>query len=320
MDKSTLSGTTASPYRRLFLSVLAAIGALCVALQLWIYGAWALDGIHRLPATGPDTVPTRIKVALWTIQALGLVLIVWLAASLRRQWRRTRTLQPDGLLFVGALSTVWLEPIGSYFKTTFLCNSYTINVASWGPYIPGWQNPAGSHKPEPLLYGGLAYAVGVVMNTRLICAIIQWLMRHHRIHPQSITLFAIFVGFVLVICEEGVAIHNQIEAYPLTIRQLSLWGGSPFQIPLYASIWVGLLLGVISVLRLAMIEGRLSWETDIVQLGIPERCRAGLKILIIAGITNMIIIAYYLAYAIGALWADLSPQFPSYLHNNMLDS
>ena len=146
----------------------AVIGALAIAVQLYVYAAWILGGEAVRTPTGPDPIPGYVMVAAWILQILGpvgsLALLVWCI----RQYQRTRRLGFDTLLAIGWCSMVWQDPGLNILRTQIFYNSYLFNRGSWATHIPGWVSPNGHLLPEPLLFTSLMYATSGLVFAFLI--------------------------------------------------------------------------------------------------------------------------------------------------------
>lgn len=131
--------------------VFAALGVLFLGLQLWIFIRWAADG-HAHPVTAPpDSIPISHAIISWTLQAVVLLLVIVFTAIVVRQCRRAGHITFDAALLLGFFLSFWQSPLFNYETVAIVATSHSVNVTTWGPYIPGWHSPHPQDQPETLL-------------------------------------------------------------------------------------------------------------------------------------------------------------------------
>jgi Spirocyclase AveC-like len=129
-------------------AVFAALGVTFVAFQLWIFIRWAADGQAHPVSSTPDNISA---VATWMLQAVVLLLAVVFTGIVVCQCRRDGHITFDAALLLGYFLSFWQSPLFNYEKVALVVNRHSVNVTSWGPYIPGWDSPRPQDQPETLL-------------------------------------------------------------------------------------------------------------------------------------------------------------------------
>jgi hypothetical protein len=143
--------------------VFAALGVMFLACQLWIFIRWAADGqAHAVPST-PDIISVPHAVVTWMLQAVVLLLAVVFTGIVVRQCRRAGHITFDAALLLGYFLSFWQSPLFNYEKVALVVDRHSVNVTTWGPYVPGWDSPHPRDQPETLL--GLSGAGFVVLMT-----------------------------------------------------------------------------------------------------------------------------------------------------------
>lgn len=124
----------------------AALGGLFLAGQLWIFIRWAADGnAHPVPSSASPTIVT------WALQAVVLLLAIVFTGVVVRQSRRAGHVTFDAALLLGYFLSFWQSPLINYEKVALVVSHRSVNVTTWGPYIPGWDGPSPRSQAETLL-------------------------------------------------------------------------------------------------------------------------------------------------------------------------
>lgn len=299
----------------------ALVGALLLALQLWVYTRWIASGDARPTVpSGPD-VPSDWEMAnVVGIQIAGPILFTGAAAWLVRQCLREKRITFDAACFLAWMMKYWLDPGGQLFRLHYLYNSYLFNYGSWGGELPGMLTPNAHLMPQPLLAVGLMTAPTSVLITILISQCMAWARRAWpRLSLTQLILVGLGVGALLDIALELGFIFTGMYAYASVIEALSLWPGTHHQFPLYEPVLFGMACqGLIGVLRYfrddhgaaPVQRGADRWSSPFM--------RGAVKILSLAAAVQLSYWAYNYAISISALYADAFPaDIPSYLLNGM---
>lgn len=144
-------------------AVCAALGVIFITLQLWIFIRWAADGQAHPVSSTPDNISTPRAILTWILQALVLLLAVVFTGIIVRQCRRAGHITFDAALLLGYFLSFWQSPLFNYEKIALVVTPHSVNVTTWGPYIPGWDSPHPQDQPETLL--GLSGAGFITLMT-----------------------------------------------------------------------------------------------------------------------------------------------------------
>lgn len=114
----------------------AALGALALALEVWVLARWALDsGLHPIPDRG--SVSGVRGAVLWIWQALVVSVLAASAWYAVRTCRREGRMSMFAALFVGYLTAFWLDPLANLQRQAISYTDAALHVVAWGPYLPG---------------------------------------------------------------------------------------------------------------------------------------------------------------------------------------
>ncbi|MEW6475805.1 MAG: spirocyclase AveC family protein [Actinomycetota bacterium] len=307
--------------RRAPVKVWAAVGAVFLALQLWIYGSWLTTGEVASPAPGPTPIPDWMHVAIRVFEAgsvLGAALFVWLL--LIRPWRRAGHITLDGLFTLAFLTFFWQDPLMNFIEPWFTYNAGFVSVASWGPHIPGWSSPDGHLLPQGVVMFLPAYAYALFGGTILAGVILRRTETRWpglRRGPLIAVCFTTLV--VLDTAIELVALRLNLWAFPGAIRWLSFFPGTRHQFPIYEAVLLGGAWTAWAALRHFRDDrGRTMVERGVDDLPAGPRARTGLRFLALVGFCNVAYLTYNLLFAVlgtfGGPWPD-DVRSRSYLNN-----
>jgi hypothetical protein len=297
----------------------AVVGAVAIALQLYVYAAWIFSGDAVRTLTGPDPIPGYVKITAWILQVLGpvgsLTLLVWCI----RQYRRTGRLGFDTLLAIGWCSMVWQDPGLNILRTQIFYNSYLFNRGSWATHIPGWVSPNGQLLPEPLLFTSLMYATSGLVFAVLICAILRAVHRRRPLMTKvQLVGSAIGAAFVIDLLIELAFIRTGMYAYGGAVQSLSIFGGTRYQFPVYEAVFWMPVWGVLGALRYFRDDrGRSLLERKADNLTGSEGKRNAVRILAFCGLINVLLLGYNLSFTAMGVWGGPTPDMPSWLRNGM---
>jgi hypothetical protein len=312
------TGAEAPPGRTGAVIPWAVFGALWLlfagqAIVRWIAGSTFASS----PALGPDRFGGVSLVVLRVIEAASVVILiatfwVYLLAPLRR----TRRLQLDGMIVIGALCAVAIDPLINYFHYTFAWNAHAINLGTWLGAFPLHSGPG---------YGeGLVWAVpqylylGIGLGA-IECIIIRRLRLRRRF--PAITNVAAFTAsylaiFLLDLVIEQLFLRTHVYGFPRTIRALTLFPGTQYQFPLYESLFVGFYATGFAALRMSAFDH--PQGLSFVERGI-ERIRPGartlVRLLAVAGFcAGWAAVSYFLPWSWMSVNANsINHHLPSYM-------
>jgi len=313
-DATSLEGRKARP-------VLwwAAIGAVFVALQVYIYISWIASGDATRTPTGSDPLTGATEIWLNGFQVLSVAAAVLIVAIVVRQSLRERRMSFDAMLVTAWVAVYWQDPIINYIRTSFFYNSHFFNVGSWTEQIPGWMSPNGALLPEPLAFVGSLYfwlGPGASLLT-------FWVMRRAKrrwpgLGNVGLVATAWLVMVALDLLAELIWVRTELYAYSGTIHGLSFWGGQRYQFPIYEAVLWPMMWTAMGALKYFRDDkGR-----SVVERGVDRvravRWRTPLRVLAIIGFANVAMLTYNIAFQAFVLHNDKQPaDYPSYLQNEM---
>ena len=303
----------------------ALIGALCLALEVYVFSSWILSGKAKQTPHGPTPIPTWMKAAVisWeTLMVVGLIVLLYLCVI--RPRRREGHLTWDGLFILALLTIYWQDPMLNYTQVWSVQKSYLLNWGSWSTNIPGWLAPHANLYPEGIL--GVLPSYGVAIFT--FVAISTLVMRKAKARWPTMGKFglgvvAYGVAFVAdIILEPLIVMPLGIWEYPGAIRWLTLFHGKYYQFPIYEAVFGAFFFAGFTCVRYFKNDrGQSIAERGIEELRISERKKTGLRFLSLVGICNVVfLVGYNIPIQFFALHADPWPQDlvkRSYLSNGL---
>ncbi|MEU0876315.1 spirocyclase AveC family protein [Nocardia brasiliensis] len=208
----------------------AAIGGLALIAQTIVFGRWlAAGGFHPVPTSG-RTITRSWQITTWVGQLAVAIAVVVCVVVVWRQCRRAHRITLDAALVLGFGSAAWLLPMYSWRNLTMVENPFALNASTWGPYIPSWTGPV------PGLQAATASTTLMMFLTVVWVWIQRWAVsRVVRVRPhwgiaRRLLATVPFMMFVCWVLELG-AILMSVYAYPFAPRNLSVFGGRWFQVP-----------------------------------------------------------------------------------------
>jgi hypothetical protein len=238
--------------------------------------------------------------------ALGVAF--WLL--LVRPWRRERRIQLDGLLCLVFLSLYWQDIICNYLQHFATYNTVFINFGSWNADIPGWLSPNGEKIAEPFLFSGPVYVyivLGAVIG-------VNWAMRRaERRKPgrsvAGLLLAAFAFFFVLDLVLEPAFMWLGFYSYPGSVRALSLFPGTRYQMPVYSAVfWASAWTGWAALRYFRNDKGETFAERGADQLKAKQGTRTWVRFLALTGAANAIFLIYNIPIQLFTVHADAWPK------------
>ena len=223
----------------------ATVGALVLALTLYLLVRWVSGPFFEPVAGGPTDPPMYMKIPL-----IANAAVLWVGAPFAlwffiiRPWLRERRITLDGMLLVSMGLMMFQDPILNYYSTWCTYNAWLFNRGSWAPYVPGWvaHEEPGHTVPEPLLTNIPGYAYGVLLLTIVGCLIMRKIKsRWPAISNLRLVLatYAIAIAFDFVM-EALIMLPTGFYSYPGAIQALSINAGTYYQYPIYEGfMWGG---------------------------------------------------------------------------------
>lgn len=303
--------------RRGGVSLWALLGVFWVLFVGQAWTRWILSDTQFGPAPiqGPDTFDGAALVVLRVIEVVSLLIAaatiwVFLVKPLIEQRRLTL----DGMIVIGSLLASGIDPLINYFHYTFAWNAHALNAGSWLAFFPLHQSP--TRYAEGLAWFVPQYLYLGIGLAAIECRIILALRRRYpgiaNIRSFSIAFVAIF-GVDIVL--EQVFIRTRVYAFPRTWEAFTLFAGTPYQFPVYESLFVAIYAAGFTYLRMSARDS--ADGNPFLHRGIhrwPEILRTPVKLLAVIGFCA---VWAALAYFIPWSWMSVNPDSiitpPSYM-------
>jgi hypothetical protein len=239
--------------RRGAVTVWAAVGVLWMVFVGQAWGRWLFSDREFRPAPilGPDQFSGTLLVVLRAIEVVSIgiaaaTIWVFLIGPVLRE----RRLRLDGMIVIGGLIAVAIDPLINYFHYTFAWNAHAFNMGSWLAYFPHESGP--THYGEGLawalpqyLYLGIGFAA---IECRIILALRRRFPTISNVRAFGAASLCIF-GVDVVI--EQLFVRTQVYGYPRTWSELTLFAGTQYQFPIYESIFVAVYAAGFTALRMS---------------------------------------------------------------------
>jgi len=299
----------------------AVLGAAFLAITVYVFAAWILSGDATPTKPGPDPIPGYVKAFAWIYQSSGVILLIGCIVYCVRKSRREGQITLDAMIFFAWATAMWLDPAtNNYIRPNLLYNSYLINFGSWAPHIPGWLSPNAHLLPEPIVaYIGLYGAPGV-----LVAMLGNFFMRlGKRRKPQMGKLGVFLCGAAAIatfdLILEVFLIRFQMWSYPLAIRELSIFGGTRFQFPVYESFLFGTCWAATAGLRYFRDDKGRSVVERGALANSPNKTKSTIvRLLAVTGFVHLTYLIYSILFSWAAVYGGPYPEgYPSWMLNGM---
>ncbi|BBY92900.1 DUF5135 domain-containing protein [Mycobacterium gallinarum] len=236
---------TETPRPSSSIKIWATVGAVFLALTVYLFVRWVSGPYFEPVASGPSEPPMYMKIPLIAnavVLWIGLPFALWF--FIIRPWWRERRITLDGMLLVSMALMMFQDPMLNYYSTWCTYNAWLFNQGSWAPYIPGWvaHEEPGHTVPEPLLTNIPGYMYGVLLLTIVGCALMRKIKsRWPGISNLRLVLVTYAIAIVFDFIMEGlILLPIGFYSYPGAIQSLSLNAGTYYQYPIYEGfMWGG---------------------------------------------------------------------------------
>lgn len=305
-----------APRRTRPVLIWAFLGALCLALMLYLFVSWIAFGEAQSVPTGADPVSGTTQVWAAVFQIGGPIAAAIVLIHVVHRCVRERRLCLDAMIVIGTTTAWWLDPLINWLRPFVFYNATMVNFGSWSERIPGWISPNARFLPEPLLMIGLAYVwmtlgFGMLATRAMRAARARW--------PQLGVAATFGAGwsavFVLELPLETLAVRTGLVAYPASIPELTLRAGHTYQVPLYGpALWSAVLTGI-GALRFHLDErGFTLVERGIERVTVGARATTLLRTLAVVGFIHVsAVLAYDLPINLAGLYAGPVDPYPTHL-------
>ncbi len=305
----------------------AGAGVALLAFQVFVLARWAFGPNFTPTDPGPDELPAWQSMVFTVLQigvpvAAVLLLYVWVI----RPWRRHGYLTTDAMIALAASTVFFWDMVMNYTSVTLFYNSRLINRGAWANGAwPTWTSPNANNLPEPLLIVPPAYTALVFSQV----IVILWLLRKAKARWPRMgivgTLVMIVVGLTITdTLVEGLVLRTGAYAYPGGIREITLFAGQTYQIPLSETVlFGGFALGAIACLSYFRDDrGQTVVERGISTLKLSFKGKQAVKFFAIYGAIHLgFVVLYMVPQQWFATHSDPFPEgYPSYMVNDMCAS
>lgn len=276
-------------------AVFAALGVMFIAFQLWIFIRWAADGQAHAVSSTPDSISAPHAVVTWMLQAVVLLLAVVFTGIVVRQCRRAGHITFDAALLLGYFLSFWQSPLFNYETVALVVNPHSVNVTTWGPYIPGWDSPRPQDQPETLLGLSGAGFVALMMWVWIQAWLTGRIARYFpdwtwsRLLPASL-LAGLAVDFLI----EAIWMNTGFYSYAIAPTALTLLHGHWFgpQLLYYAAVTLFISTAAVVIRHDAQARGTVPYIFCGTQtLGL--RLSGTVRLLAGVGLANVLLLAYF---------------------------
>jgi hypothetical protein len=305
----------------------ASAGTVLLGFQVFVMARWVFSPNFTPTNPGPDELPMWQSV-LFTVLQIGLpvaavfLLYVWVI----RPWRRHGYLTTDAMIALAASTVFFWDMVMNYTSVTLFYNSHLLNRGAWANGAwPTWTSPNANNLPEPLLIVPPAYTALVFSQV----IVILWLLRKTKARWPRMgivgTLVTIVVGLTITdTIVEGLVLRTGVYAYPGGIREITLFAGQTYQIPLSETVlFGGFALGAIACLSYFRDDrGQTVVERGISTLKLSFKGKQAVKFFAIYGAIHLgFVVLYMVPQQWFATHSDPFPEgYPSYMVNDMCAS
>jgi hypothetical protein len=244
----------------------------------------------------------------------------WLLA---RGCRRERRFTIDAMFAVAGLTSFWLDPFYNFFRPNLLYSSQWVNVGSWCGHTPFVANKACGEVPEPIIFVGLWYVVGVPAAALLGCFIMTWVQRKFpRVAwtPAKLIGVALLFGVALDVVWEVPLVMGDVWKY-VSYPSWSSLPGLPVddRYPIAPALAGAILFGGMAVVRYFRNDrGQTFVEQGVAHIQSGPR-RTAVALLASIGIVQVFALACIAP--IMALWPynEQWPDYPAHILNGMCE-
>lgn len=297
----------------------AALGALFLLVQLYVYGSWIFSDEFRATPVGPDPVPTHSRIAMRTYEVLSMIALALVIPWFVRGIRQSGRIDSTRLMMIGWLSAYWLDPWLNFLRPMFTYNAYAFNRGCWCESIPFWQTVNGSRMAEPLLIDAPAYFSTFTFTALSGLACMRWAKSRWPAIGNFGLGFSGFVGVWLTMGLLDVAATRYLhfDAWPIAHQNLSFWGGKFYQFPIYEFLFFpSTFIACAFLLYYADTDGQTVIERGVERISADGGKRTIARVLAFVAFCNLLNLAYTSAMGVHALYADPWPSgVPSWLAN-----
>jgi hypothetical protein len=249
------------------------------------------------------------------LEGAAILLAVVMTTYLIRARSRGKDISFDVTFVLVLALSFWTDPLDNFLQPIWLYNSNFLNVGTWAGHIPFVRNPAAGKVPEPILFGVLVYAFGILAFAMLMGRIADAVSaRRPGMSRGQLWLRLIGVALLLDLALETPLLLTGMERMAGFPSAFSIGGHSPSRFALMELIAVPVAFSGLAMLRLA----RNDRGETLIQRGSGSGKRGRVvSFLALTGLVNLAWIAVNASLVLAGLYADHYPRTPAYLLNGV---
>jgi hypothetical protein len=305
------------PWYRLW----ATAGVFFLGVMAITQGRWIASPSFTPSPAGADPMPAIQYMFIYSMQAVSFTwFLVTMWFFVLRPLIRTGNLSIDGKIALGMGTCWWLDAMYNYLRITWYYNAHTVNMGSWGMFLPGSVAPGQEHFPEPLLNAAFlwysSFATFGWAGSKL------YNLLRAKLGPNS-PFIAAGIAYLSFVVEDIIFQNAYIRTgnfgYTATWAKFTMFAGTRYQYPLYeAFLYSTCILGIMLLRSHLNRHGESVVERGLYASGFSKAKRNILGLLAVIGFCQFIVLfAWMLPYQMFALQVDSFAPLPSYLRAGM---
>ncbi|MFF4410838.1 spirocyclase AveC family protein [Streptomyces sp. NPDC001404] len=305
----SVSTTTVRTWRTSSVITWASIGLFCLVGELWVMGTWLLSDDFRFSSGDRLSISSSREITIWVMQSAVVLSVVSAAWKVRQQCRRKKTFTFEAALFLGFVSTIWLDVLMNWGYRGGLYDQALVHTSTWGPYVPGWSSPGQEHQIVPLSGGWFGYVLGFAwaLVTALLMRFIALRYWPH-LKGARLALAALGTSIIGSILLEAACIQAGIYAYPRVTPGVTLFADQWYRMPLLNVASTGIFWGAIPFLIWHYHQTKGPESTILRGLGhLPRQLRPSAQTLACIGLMNVSVVGYFACFRLISLISHVPP-------------
>ena len=295
-------------------TVWALIGIIMLVMSVYCFASWINSDYFVTNTYGREDVPGWLRIWIRTIETLSFSLFAWCYYHyLFKPWIKNGEISFDGLIMLACASIFWQDVAANYVVNFAQLNTYFINFGSWYGFIPGWQTPNIERMPEAIVGWGSSYSSWFVLLPVLAGNKIMQMTktRWPDMSTGGLVLIALLFFMLLDFVLEVAMVQTHAYTYMGAIKALSLWPEEVERFPLYEPVLWGASWTVMTCLYYFRDDKGYSFaDRGVSKITVNKKLQKFLRFLALAGVLNVIFMAYNILMAFLSLNGDSWPANP----------
>ena len=279
----------------------AAFGALCVGVQVYVFGRWILSDNFTPSPSGPDPIPGWMSLAAHLHEVVSvLMFLVCIYLFVVRPFRAERRIPMTGMIVLAVPWMYWQDLAANYFNPTYVFNTAFVNRGSWYNFIPGWVSPNAERLVEPFLFTMTVNVWGVLLPAMMFVAVMRKAKaRYPRLGTLGLWMVAFAVAFPFDLLLEGSWLRLGLYSFAGTHPSLTVFSGHHYQIPIYEILFAGLYYAAYAaILYFKDDKGRTAIERGMDSIRVKPAHKGMVRFFAFVGAVNLIMLVFNVAMAV----------------------